>query len=316
MPVGLDARATLLCSIISLPDSEGNKTLRPILLALIVAGGLTAEAAARDSLRDVLRRAGEYVVDYGEQLASVIADEHYTQQLVAAADGSVITTRVLRSEIAFVHLADSQEWQAFRSVVDVDGRPLGGAAGRLERVFRGAPRSIMGQARAIAEASAAYNLGPLRRDFNAPTMPLQFLHPGHQDRFRFDKRTEEALPGGRAWVVRFRERDRATIIRTPDGRPVPVEGLAWLIPESGRVSRLSFFAKDFLPADPGPKTSRADVDVIWRDEPRLNLWVPAEMHERYSGPWTDGGRRFDIAGTAVYSNYRRFDVDVRMIDRR
>jgi hypothetical protein len=245
----------------------------------------------------------------------VIADEHYTQQLVARDSGIVLRTRVLRAEIAFVHLAGSQEWQAFRNVVEVDGEAVAGAGGRLERVFRGAPRSILGQARAIATDSARYNLGPLRRDFNAPTMPLQFLHPSHQDRFRFDKRGEEQMGGERAWVVRFRERPRGTLIRTPEGASVPVEGLAWLIPEDGRVVRLSFFAKDFLPSSGGRSDSRADVNVDWRDDRKLGLWVPSEMRERYAGPWSEAGQPFDITGRAVYSNYRRFDVDVRLIDR-
>ena len=49
----------------------------------------------------------------------------------------------------------------------------------------------------------------------------------------------------------------------------------------------------------------------------LDLWVPAEMRERYEGPGmshaTRGrARRYDIDGVATYSNYRRFTVDVRI----
>jgi hypothetical protein len=283
-------------------------------LAIVCGAGLLALDAAllAQSPREMLRRAGSYVVQYGESLASVIGEEDYTQQLVARDDGSVIESRVLRSEIAFVPLAGSREWQAFRNVISVDGREVAGAAGRLERVLRDPPRSIAAQARLIAEESARFNLGPLRRNFNAPTMPLQFLHPSHQDRFRFDRQREEVIAGERVAVMRFRERRRATIIRSPEGRDVPVEGLLWIAPEDGRVIRSSFFATDFLPAEPAPRTSRADLEATWREDGRLGIWVPDEMRERYSGPWTADGVAYDIVGHAVYSNYRRFEVDVRI----
>jgi hypothetical protein len=306
--------------------------LAAVSIGVLLCAGIAAE---RLSLRDVLRRAGEYVVGYGDALERVVADERYTQELLARPGGTVIRSRVIRAEIAFVRLAGSREWQAFRNAIEVDGTPLPGADGRLDRLFREAPSSIIGQARALAEASARHNLGPLRRDFNAPTMPLQFLHPSHQDRFRFDKRHEESIGTARVWVVRFRERARATLIRSPEGRDVPVEGQFWIAPGTGSVMRASFFARDFLPAESGPqegadarhdvpwthagraarpnKDSRADVDVAWQHDTKLDLHVPVEMRERYSGPWTEDGTGFDITGTAVYSNYRRFDVDVRII---
>jgi len=280
---------------------------------LLAAATLVEATAPRQSLRDVLRRAGEYVVDYGHSLESVVADEHYTQRFDARGDGRLLRSRIIKAEIAFVRLAESREWQAFRNAIEVDGKTLPGTQGRLDRLFRSAPRSIIGQARAIAEESARYNIGPLRRDFNAPTMPLQFLHPSHQDRFRFEKVREEVTGADRLWVLRFRERSRATLIRSPEGRDVPVEGLFWIAPEAGRVLRASFSASNFLPDDSGPSQSRANLDVIWKHDPKLDLWVPVEMHELYSGPWTEEGTPFDISGTAVYSNYRRFDVNVRII---
>jgi hypothetical protein len=281
-------------------------------LACAAAWLMVAVPLLAQSPREILRRAGAYVVDYGESLASVVGEEHYTQQLIAREGGAVLESRVLRAEIAFVPLAGSREWQAVRNVISVDGQGVSGAAGRLERVLRDPPRAIAAQARIIGEESARFNLGPLRRTFNAPTMPLQFLHPSHQERFRFDRRREDVIAGERAAVMRFRERRRATLIRSPEGQDVPVEGHVWIVPEDGRVLRASFYASDFLPDDPGPRTSRADLETIWRSDERLAMWVPDEMRERYSGPWTREGVAFDITGHAVYSNYRRFEVDIRI----
>ncbi len=286
------------------------------LVAAALCGAVLTASSERQSLTDVIGRARDYVAEYGDSLATVVADELYTQELVATPGGASLRRRVLRSEIVFVHLASSDEWQAFRNVVSVDGEAVAGSHGRLERVFGSAPRSIIAQARALAAESARYNLGPLHRNFNAPTMPLQFLHRSRRDRIRFDKRGEETMGAERAWVVRFREERHGTLIRSTDGRAVPVEGQMWVVPADGRVVRASIVAKDFLPASAGAKTSRAELDVTWREEAQFQLWVPGEMRERYGGPWMDGSTRYDISGTAVYSNYRRFDVDMRLIDRK
>lgn len=286
-----------------------------LFLALLATAGPLAGAAAqgRSSLQDVLARAGAYVVEYGEALATIVADEEYVQELVAA-DGRVLERRVLDAEIVFVRLADSREWQAFRNVLRVDGEDIAGAARRLERLFSAAPSSVVDQARRMATEGARYNLGPLLRTFNAPTMPLQFLHPSHQDRFRFTREGEETMEGEDVWVVRFRDRGGATLIRDTAGRAVPVDGRFRIAPGDGRVVGASFVATGFLPDERGGRRSRAELDVRWHADERLALWVPAEMHERYAGPWDDGGVPYDIVGRARYANYRRFEVDARILD--
>ena len=257
---------------------------------------------AGPSLRDVLDRAGQYVVRYGESLATVVADEDYTQKLVSKSGGGS-RERVLHSEIAFVKLADSTEWQGFRDVLAVDGRPVQGNSGRLERVLRDAPPAILPQVRLLAAESARYNLGTLHRDFNVPTTVLQFVHPAHQHRFRFSRRRDETAaaaenPRQNMWVIEFRERDRGTLIRTTDGKDVPVHGRLWIVPDEGRIVRSVFATKAF----------GTEVSVTWAPDSRLDLWVPSEMRERYQDR-----EDVEITGTAKYSNYRRFDVTVRIV---
>ena len=63
----------------------------------------------------------------------------------------------------------------------------------------------------------------------------------------------------------------------------------------------------------------ASVEVTWQPDARLMLWVPTEMRELYRGPWlrkTDGSAKpeaYDVRGLATYSNYRRFEVDSRIV---
>jgi hypothetical protein len=269
------------------------------------------------SLADVLTRAGTYVVDYGQLLATVLAEESYTQQLVWRSNKDVWETRTLKSEIAFLRLTDSTEWLSFRNVLSIDGVPVPNAEGRLERLFRDQPRSLLEQVRVIASESARHNLGPITREVNVPTTALHYVHPVHQRDTRFDKQGEEMVGGERVWIVEFRERDSGGLISRADGRPVPGEGKLWIAPSDGRIVRTTLVLKNFVRGGGG--SSKAQIDVTWRRDAALDLWVPFEMQEHYEGPWLGRSgmwkrqERYDIAGTATYSNYRRFSTSVRII---
>ena len=276
------------------------RTLCALLIVLLPA----SEAATpqdRDTLDDVLARAGRYTVEYGESLASVLAEETYVQRLVWRRDQAVKQERKLQSEIAFVRLVDSTEWLTFRNVLTVDGAAIPYANGRLERLLRGSPASLLVQVRLIT------------RDINVPTTALHFLHPKHRPNCRFNKEREEVLDGERVWVIRFRERERGSLIRGTDGQNLPALGRLWIVPAEGRVVISELVMEDFLRRG----DSKAEIGVRWRRDASLDLWVPAEMRERYEGPWyedLDSGprERYDIDGVATYSNYRRFTVDVRI----
>jgi len=286
------------------------------ILGVVAAGSLCADrieaqSAQRFSLDDVLERAGQYAIDYGQALTSVLADEHYTQRLVWRRGGDELQTRRLRSEIAFIRLADSTEWLTFRNVLAVDDAPIAQAAGRLGRLFQASPRSLPEQARLIAGESARYNLGPFTREINLPTTALHFVHPAHRGNCRFDKEREELVSGEQTWVVGFKERDRGSLIRRGDGKNLPAEGRLWIVPTDGRIVKSELVVKDFVKDAGG---SRAEIYVTWRRDEALDLFVPVELRERYEGPWTamrapKQSERYDIDGVASYSNYRRFTAD-------
>ena len=283
-----------------------------LLAASIRPSGAQKERTPR--LDDVLARAGEYAVEYGRALASVVAEERYTQRLVWRTDKAIRQERRLRSEMAFVRLADSTEWLTFRNVLSVDDVPVPGADGRLEWLLRGSSPSMIAQARLVAGESARYNIGPITREINTPTTALHFVHPEHRPNSRFDKAREDVIDGERVWVVRFRERNRGSLIRRGDGVNLPAVGLLWIVPTDGRVVRSQLVVEDFVR---GSGDSKSAIDVTWRRNASLDLWVPAEMREQYEGPWlatrTPKQReRYDIDGVATYANYRRFTVDVRI----
>ena len=297
-----------------MPRLQVPATVTALFVAWLLSGpsaGL-AVSQAQPTLNAVLTRAGEYAVRYGEELATVLAEEAYTQELVSRAGGATITSRRLRSEIAFIRLNGSTEWWVFRNVLTIDESPVPESAGRLERLFHGVSQSFIEQARAITAESARYNLGPLNRQINVPTIALHFIHPEHRANSRFEKEGEQYFDGERVWVVAFRE-ERGLLIRRSDGRSLAARGRLWIAPSDGRVVRSELVVKDFVRGE----DSEAVIDVSWRRDAGLDLWVPAEMRERYVGPWSVQSapkrrERYDIAGVATYSNYRRFSVDVRI----
>ena len=280
----------------------------------ILALNTTGASAQRSELDRVLARASEYVVAYGHALSSVLAEERYTQRLVWRSNQALLEERQLLSEIAFVRLPDSTDWLSFRNVLTVDGQVLPEAAGRLERVFQESPNKRLSRAQAIAAESARYNLGPIAREINVPTTALHFVHPEFLPHCSFDKEREEDVAGERAWVIRFRERDRGMLIRRADGRNLPAKGRLWVVPGDGRIVRSQLEVEGFVR---GNGDSKATIHVQWRHDTALDLWVPAQMRESYEGPWRAMSElnrleRYDIDGTATYSNYRRFTVDVRI----
>jgi hypothetical protein len=274
---------------------------------------LAAQAVRPPSLEDVVTRAGQYAVDYGRALTSVLAEEAYTQRLVWRRGHGSLQVRRLRSEIAFVRLTDSTDWLAFRNVLTVDDAPVPYSEGRLERVLQGSGRSLLAEARSIASDSARYNIGPIAREINVPSTALHFVHPLHRSNCRFEKEGEASVDGEAVWIVRFKERDRGSLITRTDGRKLPAEGRLWILPSDGRIVRSELVVKDFVRGG----DSKASIHVTWRRDVALALWVPLEMREHYEGPWSAPSsprqhERYDIEGVATYSNYRRFTVDVRI----
>jgi hypothetical protein len=293
-----------------------------VLLLAFLSSPLEAQRA---SLAGVLAGAGRYVSNYELELADVIADEHYVQQGRPVAGGRP-ARRELLAEFALVRLGEEGGWTGFRDVIEVDGQRVHDREGRLLELFARAPATAARQARRIADESARFNLGALRRNFNEPTMALAFLVPDHQGRFRFKKDSEATIDGLDVWVVRYTERRRGTFIRTPGGRDIPAQGRFFIDPRAGRVVRTELVLRDFLAGDdlpPGrprrPIQTRAEINVTFRPDDRLGIWVPAEMHELYTGPWTlervtpEPEQHVDLIGTATYSNYRRFVTDARIV---
>jgi hypothetical protein len=276
-----------------------------LLATMLAAAARLAAANDTPNLKTVLRRAGDYVVRFERDLATLVAEEHYTQEVV---DGAPVEHRELRSDLLFVSRLGMHRYVEFRDVFEVDGRRIRERSERLTELARDPSDASMGQ---IVRESARYNIGDIERTINVPLLPLMFLIPENQWRFKFNIQkspqplsTAKDLPSSspyftvstEVWVIEYRETERPTVIRFIDGRGnIPVHGRFWIDPGSGRVLMSELIAEDH--------TVHATIDVSYQSEPMLDLFVPIEMRETY---WrADEPAR--ITGVAAYSRFRRLD---------
>lgn len=278
-------------------------------LMLVAAAHPAAYTAEQEDLGRIIHRVGEYVANWGDRASLLVGLEDYQQHYSPAPLGQP-PARHLISEFAIIRTTDSTGWIGLRDVGEVDGEPVIDRRDRLERLFLdGAPDAA--RARAIVEESARFNLGSIVRTVNVPTVALFFFTPANLDRFAFSRGGETTLDDARVLEIRFREKSEPTLIRRMNGRSVRSHGTLWVIPSDGTVVRTSLVVSGFTGS-----SSMAEVDVRYRRDPRLDLWLPAEMTERYEAtvrnPQTRLVEQARATATATYSQFRCFETSARI----
>ncbi len=280
------------------------RTTRALLVFLL----LPAIAAAQEpSLDTVLARAADYVAAFHQQLSGIVAEESYSQE--SRRPGLGAQRRRLTSDFLLVLPPRADRYVEFRDVFAVDGRAIRDRDERLFRLFLD-PAATADQAHAIIEESARLNIGGIPRNLNTPMLPLNFLLPAQQPRFRF-RRVNRRMPdltghGAPAagvatfrvttdvWVIAFEESRRGTVIRSYEGHDFPAAGRFWIDPASGAVLMSELVME---------RTGiHAVIDVSYQSEPLIGFRVPIEMRERYVT------RDERIDGVATYGRFRQFTV--------
>ena len=286
-------------------------TRRPILVTLLAGLVAASPAAQTPSLDEVLKRSATYVAAFHKQLSGIVAEETYRQESASTAAFVNFATsgesRTLKSDLLLVKPADSDRYVELRDVFEVDGQPVRDRQARLEGLLRNPTKDSDAQIRAILKASAEHNIGVIQRNINTPLMALQILDKANQSRFTF-KHVEKSKPvfqsakdrainetpvfrvSTEMWTIEYRERDRSTLIRTPEGRSLPAKGRFWIDPSNGSVliSELVIDGGGVL----------ATVTVSYQSEPLMGFLVPVEMRESYVR------RNEHISGHATYGKFR------------
>jgi len=254
----------------------------------------------------VLLRAGAYVLAYEEKLSALIAEEHYDQRLTRRGFDGFTQRRTLRSDVLVVRReAGGLPWLLFRDIFEVDGRAVRDRESRLEKLFVEKGPDANAQTQAIVDEGARYNLGPILRNYNVPTLALAFFHPDLQPRFHFEGTgaTPAVLDGRRLVRITFREVARPTLIRgEPGTEGIPCRGTAWIDPRDGAVARTELLVDDL----PGTDGLSAQLGTRFEPVAAFGLWLPVVMQDR----WQWSGESYLFEGRATYSNFRRPRVEI------
>ncbi len=246
----------------------------------------------------VLERAARYVLDYEQAFHDIAAEEDYRQWAPRLSCDSSCR-RATRADVVFVRLGGEIPWGTFRDVFEVDGQRVRDREGRLEELFGASPSgSVAPRVRAILDESARYNIGPVKRNVNFPTLALAFLHPRNQHRFAWKRGGTRRFGTVEGLEVEFEEVARPTLVDQDGHGDLPAEGRFWIDPRRGTVLR----SETRFPL--GAQGALAQVATEYRAEPRLAMWVPAEMREEYNS------QGLFAEATARYSNFRKFTVTV------
>ncbi|HUK32618.1 MAG TPA: hypothetical protein VLV86_01835 [Vicinamibacterales bacterium] len=276
------------------------KSVLTCAAAIVTAVPAVVMARANMPVDDLLDRASTYVEQFVREFSTVVAEERYVQDLHPVADIDLLTgSRAqttpqhveLHSDFLFVSADTVSPWLTFRDVYSVNGRAVRDREERLTRLFVNPRPDAVDRAGQISREGYRYNVGSPDRTVANPLVALGFLQSEYRARFEYRVTGIDTSLGPDVWTVKFKERVRPTILRTPDNRNVVAMGRFWIDGASGRVLQTEL------------ETSTGDrVMTTFAYDERLQMGVPAEMRDI---AWSN---RSPVTGIATYSNFRRFGV--------
>jgi hypothetical protein len=271
-------------------------------IAIAIASVATAETMQRATATDeVVERATAYVAAFVARFSTVVAEERYVQESAALPrvngsgvnktfDQPIPIRRTLKSDFLLVRRDVGTEWNTFRDVYEVDGRPVRDRGERLTRLLARPTADSTEEARRIAFEGARYNLGGAGRTIDNPLTVLAILQPHLQHRFRFTAGKPDKSFPATVLVVEYKEQARPTILNYANAQ-VPMTGRLWIESDTGRIlqTELVVAGNDL-------------VTTMFRFDERFQIAVPIEMRASFSVG------RTAIEGRAEYGQFRRFGV--------
>ena len=246
-----------------------------------------ANASARDQSADALMaRVGDWVHEFVEQFANVVAEEDYVPSVRSL--GSRLTSDYLLVR----YPGSSASWLTFRDVVAVDGNSLRNQPERLTKLFLERFDGAVTQADAITRHSARY-ISPL----TDPLLGIAVLQRQYHPRFRYTVGDLDHGLGPGIRRIKFEETGRPTILR--DGsRDLPTHGIAWVLEATGRIVRTEVEI-----GERSRLTRTVVLTTAFKMDNALRIYVPVTMQDGFTMKDSAG-----VKGMAYYTRFRRFTV--------
>ena len=278
-----------------------NRALAAVGIVSLVA--FLADAAPQSpAVDDVLVRATTYVVEFIKRFANVVAEEQYVQESATlprvtgsgtnkSFDQPTPIRRVLKSDFLLIRRETNAEWNTFRDVFEVDGRPVRDRRERLTRLLARPTAEADQEARRIAVEGARYNLGGSGRTINNPLTVLALLQPRYQSRFRFTPGKPDKGFSTNVAVIDYQEQSRPTILRLQGDADSPMAGRLWIESGTGRLVKTELVV-----------SGNDRVTTTFQFDERFRIAVPIELRESFVVG------RTAIEGRATYGQFRQFVV--------
>jgi hypothetical protein len=263
---------------------------RPVVVASIAIGVLcpSAAAAQSDKKDELLAKATLYVAQFVDQFSNVVAEETLVQETTIPR-----RKRTMRSDYLLVRYPGDSQWQSFRDVAEVDGKPVRDQQERLTKLFLEPSSSALRRARDLQDAGARHNLLNIGT-LNNPLLVMAFLQEGYRDRFRFNLAGLDKKLGPTVRTVQFQEWKIPSLIKGNGNQDILSGGLVWIDEDTGRVVKTELKI--------GRGAAAITVATLYKFDEELGINVPVEMRDWYP----DGTG--EIRGVATYGRFRRFQV--------
>ena len=262
-----------------------------VVMAGIVAGAVLTPAVAEsqgNKTEELMAKTAAYVAQFVDQFSNVVAEETLVQETTIPR-----RKRTMRSDFLLVRYPGDPQWQSFRDVAEVDGKPVRDKEERLTRLFLEPASSAIRRARELQEAGARFNLLDIGT-LNNPLMVVAFLQDSYRERFRFTAAGLDKKLGPTVRQVQFQEWKVPTLIKGNGNSDILSRGLVWIEEDTGRVVQTELRI--------GGRSSPISIITLYKFDDQLGINVPVEMRDWYP----DGTG--ELRGVASYGRFRRFQV--------
>jgi hypothetical protein len=261
-----------------------------IVVVVMLATGVLApsRALSQDKTEALMAKSAAYVAQFVDQFSNVVAEETLVQETTIPR-----RKRTMRSDFLLVRYPGDAQWQSFRDVAEVDGKPVRDKEERLTKLFLEPASNAVRRARELQEAGTRYNLLDIGT-LNNPLTAIAFLQDTYRERFRFNLAGLDKKLGPTVRQVQFQEFKLPSLIKGNGNQDILTRGLAWIEEDTGRVVKTELRI--------GGRASPISIITEYKFDEELGINVPVAMRDWYP----DGTG--EIRGVATYGRFRRFQV--------
>jgi hypothetical protein len=267
----------------------------PVLLTALTLAPAGAVAQKGPALPDVLRLAGDYLVQYSQKLGAVAAEEEYAQS--DSSSGQMGVPKRVDSEYVFAGEGGGG-LLGFRDIYAIDNKPVRQRDDRLLGLFKNPTASSIQQAKELSESTVQYYLSVNLHALDQPALALEFLRKENQSRSTFKLESVKTMNGAQVAIVSFKEQSTPRVLPTSTGDAAI--GKFWIDTATGAVRQSELGLAN--------KTINIHVSVKYALESKLDLWLPVEMYQQVSSTaGGSGAASGDMVGGAGYSAHQSLE---------